>query len=328
MDRDTIMNQILSFNGNVDFSEIEENTTDIESYLESPRFENELKAFVKRYKQLHHKNIVPLIPNDDELDFLNCLPYLCFIHQEKLKKNAYLFDILQNGMLSSFFIPVDELKQRILELKNCRSFIVCLPMLAIQVITTIKWHFMNELMTEMGLGRKISRFEQTTTEKKEITTVIKPMNKMMKSFNDNMRLINMKLAKGESIVGDIQLGWFRVSDELRGFAKQPNAKEFILEDIITNSGKLVQGLIPDELKQLTILVREKPNRSDTRKLYDQLFLFYQKMNPLDGKFESLGKRLEGLGKDAALEAKETSLYYELLGRKMRRYFGIEFVELA
>ena len=328
MDRDTIMNQILSFNGNVDFSEIEENTTDIESYLESPRFENELKAFVKRYKQLHHKNIVPLIPNDDELDFLNCLPYLCFIRQEKLKKNAYLFDILQNGMLSSFFIPVDELKQRILELKNCRSFIVCLPMLAIQVITTIKWHFMNELMTEMGLGRKISRFEQTTTEKKEITTVIKPMNKMMKSFNDNMRLINMKLAKGESIVGDIQLGWFRVSDELRGFAKQPNAKEFILEDIITNSGKLVQGLIPDELKQLTILVREKPNRSDTRKLYDQLFLFYQKMNPLDGKFESLGKRLEGLGKDAALEAKETSLYYELLGRKMRRYFGIEFVELA
>ena len=328
MDRDTIMNQILSFNGNVDFSVIDENTTDIESYLESTRFENELKAFVKRYKQLHHKNIVPSIPNGDELDFLICLPYLCFIRQEKLKKNAYLFDILQNGMLSSFFIPVDELKQRILELKNCRSFIVCLPILAIQVINTIKWHFMNELMTEMGLGRKIFRFEQTTTGKKEITTVIKSMNKMMKSFNDNMRHINMKLAKGESIVGDIQLGWFRVSNELRGFSKQPNAKEFILEDIITNSGKLVQGLIPDELKQLTILVREKPNRSDTRKLYDQLFLFYQKMNPLDDKFESLGKRLEGLGKDAALEAKETSLYYERLGRKMRKYFGIEFVELA
>jgi hypothetical protein len=260
--------------------------------------------------------------------FLACLPYLCFVPMEIVAKDGYVHTEIQKGKLSSFFISLDELQQRLEESHKIGSYIINLPVLAIQVSTIIKWHFMNEFMAEMGLGRKIFRFEQTTTGKKEITTVIKPMNKMIKAFNDNMRHINKKLAKGESIDGYIQLGWFKVFDALRGIVKPLHTKDVNLEDIITNTGKLVQGLIPDELKPLTIFMVGKPSRSDTRRLYDQLFFFYQKMNPLEDMIELLDKRLEGLGKDATLEAKETSLYYEFLGRKMRRYFGIEFIELT
>jgi len=328
MDKKTIIDTIISKTKEIDFSDALMYTEAIQAFVKINAVEYELKAFIERYKLSHHKNTDQVQSSLMEEAFLACLPYLCFVPMEIVAKDGYVHTEIQKGKLSSFFISLNELQQRLEESHKIGSYIINLPVLAIQVSTIIKWHFMNEFMTEMGLGRKIFRFEQTTTGKKEITTVIKPMNKMIKAFNDNMRHINKKLAKGESIDGDIQLGWFKVFDELRGIVKPLHTKEINLEDIITNTGKVVQGLIPDELKPLTIFMVGKPSRSDTRRLYDQLFFFYQKMNPLDDTIESLDKRLEGLGNDATLEAKETSLYYEFLGRKMRRYFGIEFIELT
>jgi hypothetical protein len=328
MDKKTIIDTIVSETKEIDFSDALEYTEAIEAFVKFHVFEYELKSLIERYKPLHHKNTLNVQLSLREETFLDCLPYLCFVPVEILAKNDYLSAAIQKGKLSRFIIPLDELQQHMKESHKIGSYIISLPMLAIQVNTTIKWHFMNEFMTSLGLGREIFRFEQTTMGKKEITVVIKPINKMIKAFNDNMRHINTKLAKGESIVGDIQLGWFNVYDELRGIAKQLNSKEVVLEDVITNIGKVVQGLIPDELKPLTIFVVDKPSRSDTRRLYDQLFFFYQKMNPFDYAFVSLDKRLEGLGKDEKLIAKETSIYYELLGRKMRRYFGIEFIKIT
>jgi hypothetical protein len=59
-------------------------------------------------------------------------------------------------------------------------------------------------------------------------------------------------------------------------------------------------------------------------LYDKLYFFYVRLKPDDIQFETLESRLAGLGNDPEIVRKETSKYYEVLTRKMTRYFGIEF----
>ena len=167
MIRDTISNQILSHNKSIDFSEYIENTVFLKAFLETPLFEFELKALIGRYKQIHNKNISQVKPNEMEAAFSSCLPCLCFVPMEILNKNTYVLNIIQKGNLSAFFISLDDLQQRIFELQNFSSYCVFLPMFAYQVITTMKWLFMNELMTELGLGRETIVYQQTTLGKKK-----------------------------------------------------------------------------------------------------------------------------------------------------------------
>jgi len=330
MDKKTIIDTIISKTKEIDFSDALMYTEAIQAFVKINAVEHELKAFIQRYKLSHHKNTDQVQSSLMEEAFLACLPYLCFVPMEIVAKDGYVHTEIQKGKLSSFFITLDELQQRLEESHKIGFYIISLPMLAVEVITTMVWNFINEFMTELKLGKNTSKYQQDKISgKKEIIHIaVKPFSSIQKSWNDNLRHINKKLAKGESIDGAIQLGWFKVFDELRGIIKSLNTNEINFEKMSSELGKVSQGLIPTSLKHLGIFVVGKPSRSDTRRLYDQLFFFYQKMNPLDDTIESLDKRLEGLGKDATLEAKETSLYYEFLGRKMRRYFGIEFMELT
>ena len=328
MDKETKINRIIFNNKNIDFSQFRLVTTCIKEFVESDDFENELKASIERQKQRHHKNIVSVLPDDEARMFLFCLPYLCFVPMEILVKNDYLSGLIQKHKLDILFYSLDELQQRILELPNVVTFIVDLKALTDQVVKTMVWNFYNEFMTPLGLGKNTRIDLDTITGKRKIDIVIKPLSKIQKSWKDSLHQIKMKQASGEPIVGQNQQGWLRVSEAFKQDAYEFKIKDFNLENNINELGKVSQGLIPNSLKHLDIFVVGKPSRSDTRLVYDHLRFFYNQINPLDNNFESLNKRLEGLGNDEKMKAKETSDYYEFLGRKMRRYFGIEFTELS
>ena len=328
MDKKTIIDTIMSNTKEIDFSDALKYTREIQAFVESNAFEYELKSFVEEYRLPQHKNIVLVSPDKEAGGFSFCLRYLCFVPMEIVAKNDYLYTEIQKGKLSSFFISLDDLQQRIEESHKIGSYIISLPMLAVEVIKTMVWNFINEFMTELKLGKNTRIDLDTINGKRKIDIVIKPLSKIQKSWKDSLHQIKMKQASGEPIVGQNQQGWLRVSEAFKQDAYEFKIKDFNLENNINELGKVSQGLIPNSLKHLDIFVVGKPSRSDTRLLYDHLRFFYNQINPLDNNFESLNKRLEGLGNDEKMKAKETSDYYEFLGRKMRRYFGIEFTELS
>jgi hypothetical protein len=330
MDKKTIIDTIMSNTKEIDFSDALRYTGEIQAFVESNAFEYELKSFVEGYRLPQHKNIVLLSPDKEAGGFTFCLRYLCFVPMEIVAKNDYLYTEIQKGKSSSFFISLDELQQRLEESHKIGSYIINLPVLAVEVITTMVWNFINEFMTELRLGKNTSKYQQDKISgKKEIIHIaVKPLSSIQKSWKDSLRQIKKKQDSGEPIIGQNQEGLLLVSDAIKRMAEELKIKDFNLEKDISELGKVSQGLIPESLKHLVIAVVGKPSRSDTRRLYDQLFFFYQKMNPLDDDLKTLEKRLECLGKDEKLIAKETSLYYEFLGRKMRRYFGIEFIKIT
>jgi hypothetical protein len=247
---------------------------------------------------------------------------------EILVKNDYLSGLIQKHKLDSLFHSLDLLQQRILDLPNVVTFIVDLKALSDQVVEAMVWNFYNEFMTPLGLGKNTRIDLDTIHGKRKIDIVIKPLSKIQKSWKDSLRQIKMKQAKGEPILGQNQQGWLRVSEALNQDADQLMSKEINIEKIISDLGKVSQGLIPNSHNHLDIFVVGKPSRSDARLLYDYLRFFYNQINPLDKNLDSLDKRLKGLGDDEKMKAKETSDYYEFLGRKMRRYFGIEFIKIT
>jgi hypothetical protein len=328
MDKKTIIDTIMSNTKEIDFSDALKYTGEIQAFVESNAFEYELKSFVEGYRLPQHKNIVLLSPDKDAGGFPFYLRYLCFVPMEIVAKNDYLYTEIQKGKSSSFFISLDELQQRIKESHKIGSYIIDLPMLAAAVITNITSNFTNEFIITLKLNKGTSIDEFTINGKKKIDIVIKPLSSIQKSWKDSLRQIKKKQDSGEPIIGQIEQGWLLVSDLITRKAEELKIKDFNLEKFISEFGKVSQGLIPEMLRHLKIVVVEKPSRSDTRRLYDQLFFFYQKMNPLDDDFKTLEMRLENIGNDVKIKAKETSLYYEFLGRKMRRYFGIEFIKIT
>jgi hypothetical protein len=192
-------------------------------------------------------------------------------------------------------------------------------MLKVHLLLNLPWYFMNEFMDALGLSKGSSM----KVNNKNVDVTVKPLDKMKKSFSDNLRIIKKKLEAGEPVVGQNQLGWLLVSKEITSDAEQLNIKDFILEDNLSGLGSVTRGLLPESQRHLDVFELYKPSRLNKRMLYDKLYFFYRRLKPYDVEFEPLETRLAGLGNDPEIVRKETSKYYEVLTRKMNRYFGVE-----
>jgi hypothetical protein len=100
---------------------------------------------------------------------------------------------------------------------------------------------MNEFMDALGL----SKYTSVKKNKKNVDVTIMPLDKMKKSFSDNLRIVKKKLEAGETVVGQNQLGWWLVSQQITSDAERLNIKDFILEDYLTGLGSVTRGLIPE-----------------------------------------------------------------------------------
>jgi hypothetical protein len=321
MDKSTIREHILNNTSSLDISIIQEHIDCIQAFVESPYFENQLTAFVERYKQSHHKNIE--LPTCDELEatFIASLPYMCFVPYEIIALNPYLCDILKRSNLSHRFFAMDDILQCTNDIHEVGPYIVDVRMLKVHLLLNLPWYFMNEFMDALGLSKGTSIKENN----KNVDVTVKPLDKMKKSFSDNLRIIKKKLEAGEPVVGQNQLGWLLVSQKITSDAEQLNIKDFILEDNLPGLGSVTRGLLPESQRHLDIFELYKPSRLDKRMLYDKLYFFYRRLKPDDVQFETLETRLAGLGNDPEIVRKETSKYYEVLTRKMNRYFGVEIL---
>ena len=323
MDKSTIREHILNNTSSLEISIIQEHIDCIQAFVESPFFENQLMAFVERYKQSHHKNIE--LPTCDELEatFTASLPYMCFVPYEIIALNPYLCDILKRSNLSHRFFTLDDILQCTNDIHEVGPYIVDVRMLKVHLLLNLPWYFMNEFMDALGLSKGASMKENN----KNVDVTVKPLDKMKKSFSDNLRIIKKKLEAGEPVVGQNQLGWLLVSQEITSDAEQLNIKDFILEDNLPGIGSVTRGLLPESQRHLDIFELYKPSRLDKRMLYDKLYFFYRRLKPDDVQFETLETRLAGLGNDPEIVRKETSKYYEVLTRKLNRYFGVEIAKV-
>jgi hypothetical protein len=319
MDKSTIREHILNNTSSLDISIIKEHIDCIQAFVESPYFENQLIAFVERCKQSHHKNIELHTCDELEATFIASLPYMCFVPYEIIALNPYLCDILNRSNLSHRFFALDDILQCTNDIHEVGSYIVDVRMLKVHLLLNLPWYFMNEFMDALGL----SKYTSIKENKKSVRLTVKPLDKMKKSFSDNLRIIKKKLEAGEPVVGQNQLGWLLVSQKITSDAEQLNIKDFILEDNLPGLGSVTRGLLPESQRHLDIFELYKPSRLDKRMLYDKLYFFYRRLKPNDVQFETLETRLAGLGNDPEIVRKETSKYYEVLTRKMNRYFGVE-----
>jgi hypothetical protein len=319
MYKSTIREHILNNTSSLDISIIKEHIDCIQAFLESPFFENQLMSFVERNKQIHHKNIELPTCGLLEATFTASLPYMCFVPYEIIALNPYLCDILKRSNLSHRFFALDDILQCTNDIHEVGSYIVDVRMLKVHLLLNLPWYFMNEFMDALGL----SKYTSIKENKKSVRLTVKPLDKMKKSFSDNLRIIKKKLEAGEPVVGQNQLGWLLVSQKITSDAEQLNIKDFILEDNLPGLGSVTRGLLPESQRHLDIFELYKPSRLDKRMLYDKLYFFYRRLKPDDVQFETLETRLAGLGNDPEIVRKETSKYYEVLTRKMNRYFGVE-----
>lgn len=321
MDKSTIREHILNNTSSFDISTIKTQIHRIKAYVESPYFENQLIAFTERYKLMHHKNIeLPATGVNDE-KFIASLPYMCLIPYEIIALNPYLSDILERSNLINRFFALDDILQCTDDIHEVGPYIVDVRLLKVHLLLNLPWYFMNEFMDALGL----SKYTSIKNNNKNVDVTVKPLDKMKKSLSDNTRIIKKKLAKGEPLVGQIQLGWESVSQEITLVAEQLKTKDFILEDNLSGIGSVTRGLLPESQRHLDIFELYKPSRLDKRMLYDKLYFFYRRLKPDDVQFVTLETRLAGLGNDPEIVRKETSKYYEVLTRKMNRYFGVEIL---
>jgi hypothetical protein len=321
MDKSTIREHILNNTSSLEISIIKEHIDCIQAFVESPFYENQLTAFVERHKQIHHKNIELPTCYELEATFIASLPYMCFVPNEIIALNPYLCDILKRSNLSHRFFALDDILQCTNDIHEVGPYIVDVRMLKVHLLLNLPLYFMNEFMDALGLSKGTSIKEN----KKNVDITVKPLDKMKKSFSDNLRIIKKKLEAGEPVVGQNQLGWLLVSQKITFDAEQLNIKDFILEDNLPGLGSVTRGLLPESQRHLDIFELYKPSRLDKRMLYDKLYFFYRRLKPDDVQFETLETRLAGLGNDPEIVRKETSKYYEVLTRKMNRYFGVEIL---
>jgi hypothetical protein len=319
MDKSTIREHILNNTSSLDISIIKEHIDCIQAFVEAPFFENQLTAFVERYKHSHHKNIELPTCGLLEATFTASLPYMCFVPYEIIALNPYLCDILKRSNLSHRFFALDDILQCTNDIHEVGPYIVDVRMLKVHLLLNLPWYFMNEFMDALGLSKGSSM----KVNNKNVDVTVKPLDKMKKSFSDNLRIIKKKLEAGEPVVGQNQLGWLLVSQEITSDVEQLNIKDFILEDNLSGIGSVTRGLMPESQRHLDIFELYKPSRLDKRLLYDKLYFFYRRLKPNDVEFETLEIRLSGLGNDPEIVRKETSKYYEVLTRKMNRYFGVD-----
>ena len=319
MYKSTIREHILNNTSLLDISIIKEHIDCIQAFVESPYFENQLMAFVERCKQSHHKNIELPTCGLLEATFTASLPYMCFVPYEIIAHNRYLCDILKRSNLSRLFFALDDILQCTYDIHEVGPYIVDVRMLKVHLLLNLPWYFMNEFMDALGLSKSTSMKEND----KNVDVTVKPLDKMKKSFSDNLRIIKKKLEAGVPVVGQNQLGWLLVSQKITSKAEQLNFKDFILEDNLSGIGSVTRGQLPESHRHLVVFELYKPSRLDKRMLYDKLHFFYQRLKPDDAEFETLETRLAGLGNDPEIVRKETSKYYEALTRKMNRYFGVE-----
>jgi len=323
MDKSTIREHILNNTSSLDISIIKEHIDCIQAFVEAPFFQNQLMAFVERQKQIHHKNIELPTCGSLEATFTASLPYMCFVPYEIIALNPYLCDILNRSNLSHRFFALDDITQCTADIHEIGPYIVDVRMLKVHLLLNLPWYFMNEFMDVLGLSKGSSM----KVDNKNVDVTVKPLDKMKKSFSDNLRIIKKKLEAGEPVVGQNQLGWLLVSQEITSDAEQLNIKDFILEDNLPGIGSVTRGLLPESQRHLDIFELYKPSRLDKRMLYDKLYFFYRRLKPDDVQFETLETRLAGLGNDPEIVRKETSKYYEVLTRKLNRYFGVEISKL-
>jgi hypothetical protein len=278
-------------------------------------------AFVERQKQIHHKNIELPTCGLLEATFTASLPFMCFVPYEIIALNPFLCDILTRSNLSHRFFALDDILQRTADIHEVGPYIVDVRLLKVHLLLNLPWYFMNEFMDALGLSKSTSMKQNN----KNVDITVKPLDKMKKSFSDNLRIIKKKLEAGDPVVGQNQLGWLLVSQEITADAEQLNIKDFVLEDNLSGIGSVTRGLLPESQRHLDIFELYKPSRLDKRVLYEKLYFFYLRLKPDDVQFETLETRLSGLGNDPEIVRKETSKYYEALTRKMNRYFGVEIL---
>ena len=323
MNKITKRKLILSNTSSLDISIIKERIGFIQTILESPNFEGQLSTFLEDCKQIHHKNIELDTCNFVEAIFASSLPYMCFLPCEIIALNSFMCDIMKRSNLSQLFFPLEDILQHVDDIHDLGPFIVDIRMLKTHLLRNLPWYFMNEFMDALGL----SKFTSLKKNTKNVDMKIKPLDKMKKSFGDNVRIAKKKLEEEDLVMGQNQLGWLFVSQKITEEAEHLNVKDFILEDMFRAMGSITRGLIPESHRHLDIFILSKPSSLDKRNLYDKLYLFYQRMRPDDVQFEKLQNRLVGLGSDPKIIRQETSKYYEALSKKMNRYFGIEFSEV-
>lgn len=323
MDKSKKRKHVFSQTTSIDMSNIKEHIDCIQAFLESPYFENQLMSFVERYKKIHHKNIE--LPTCDLLEatFTISLPYMCFVPQEIVALNPFMSNLLKRSNLSPRFFALEDILQCMDDFHDEGPFIVDINTLKVQLLLNLPWYFMNEFMDALGL----SKYTSVKKNKKNVDVTIMPLDKMKKSFSDNLRIVKKKLEAGEPVVGQNQLGWWLVSQQITSDAERLNIKDFILEDYLTGLGSVTRGLIPESLRRLEIIALYKPNRLDKNMLYDKLYLIYRRLTPNNIQFKTLETRLADLGNDPEIISKESSKYYEALTRKMNRYFGIQISKM-
>ena len=323
MDNSTVREHILNNTTSLDVSVIKEHMDCIQAFIEAPYFENQLLAFVESNKQIHHKNIELPTCSVLEATFTVSLPYMCLLPYEIIALNPYLSDLMKRSNLLDRFFALDDIIQCTDDVHEIGPYIVDVRMLKVHLLLNLPWYFMNEFMDALGLSKDTSIKQNN----KNVDITVKPLDKMKKSFSDNLRIIKKKLEAGETLVGQNQLGWLLVSQEITADAEQLNIKDFVLEDNLSGIGSVTRGLLPESQRHLDIFELYKPSRLDTKLLYDKLYFFYKRLKPDDVQFETLETRLAGLGSDPEIIRKETLRYYEALRRKMNRYFGIKITKL-
>jgi len=203
MDKSTIREHILNNTSSLDISIIKEHIYSIQDFVESPFFENQLTAFVERYKHSHHKNIELPTCDEHEATFIASLPYMCFVPYEIIALNSYMCDILKRSNLSPRFFALDDILQCINDIHEVGPYIIDVRMLKVHLLLNLPWYFMNEFMDALGL----SKYTSIKENKKSVRLTVKPLDKMKKSFSDNLRIIKKKLEAGEPVVGQNQLGF-------------------------------------------------------------------------------------------------------------------------
>jgi hypothetical protein len=147
-----------------------------------------------------------------------------------------------------------------------------------------------------------------------------------KSIIDIQRINNKKELMGSPISGKKSRNVNVLLSYINKFIPEDNIN-YTFDKMLKGYMSAKWGQIPTNVRHLDVFILSEPTREDHRRLYDKLYVFYCQMNVLDAdklKLEDFTMSTYG---DPILIQKETSRYYEYLGRKMRRYFGIKFHEI-
>lgn len=315
----TTLDQLLADTSSIDLSTIKEFTSCIQELLEAPDFNDYLEAFVLRCKMLRHKNIQLITCNEYEAAFTILLPYMCFVPPEIIALNPNMCVKLKTSNLSRRIFALDDILEFADDIHQVGPYVVDIRMLQHHLYSNLPVTFMDEFMDVLGLSKKTS----IKMNNKFVSLTVSPIEKMKKSFTDNLRIVKKKLDAGEPISGQNELGWFFVYQNILDHVEKQNIKDFVFEDCLKAIGSVTRGLLPESQRHLNIFELHKPSRLDKKLLYDKLYFFYKRLKPDDVQFETLENRLAGLGSDPEIIGKETSKYYDALRRKMNRYFGIK-----